>query len=136
MTTWAEALALVTQLEESGVDEAEVVAGGMTVRYSRSQGGLPVAPESSDPAPVAVASGLVDVTAPMLGVAHLQPAPGKPPFVRAGDTVEPDSSVAIVEVMKMMNTVTAGVRGRVVEVVVEDGALVQHGTVLMRVEPA
>ena len=52
-----------------------------------------------------------------------------------GSTVEPDTIVCIIEVMKMMNSVHAGVAGTIVEVYVENGEPVEYGAPLFRVEP-
>ena len=87
-------------------------------------------------APV-VASGLVDanlrdITSPMLGTFYRAPKPGSPPFVDIGSVVDEDSVIAIIEVMKLMNTVRAGVNGVITEILPADEALVEFGEVLMR----
>jgi acetyl-CoA carboxylase biotin carboxyl carrier protein len=74
-----------------------------------------------------------DVVASLLGTFYRAPKPGAPPFVEVGATVEEDTVVAIIEVMKLMNTVRAGVRGQVVEILPVDGALVEFGETLLRV---
>lgn len=153
---WSEVLALVAQLDSSGLVEAEVVADGVSVRVSRVAGALaspaapPAAPASTAPVPTpepgaaapqapapaaTPADDLVEVIAPMLGVLYRRPAPDQPEFVSVGDVIEAGATVAIIEVMKLMNPVVAEVGGRVAEVVVDDGALVEHGTVLLRLEP-
>lgn len=76
------------------------------------------------------------VTAPLLGTFYSAPKPGEPPFVAVGDRVEADTVCCIVEVMKLMNSVTAGVAGRVAAVHVRDGELVEHGQTLFTIEPA
>jgi acetyl-CoA carboxylase biotin carboxyl carrier protein len=80
--------------------------------------------------------GLATITAPMLGTFYRAEAPGKPPFVEVGARVEPDSIVCIIEVMKMMNSVTAGTAGTIAEVVPRNAELVEYGQPLFRVEPA
>lgn len=75
------------------------------------------------------------ITAPLLGVFYRAPKPGAPPFVEVGQHVMPDTVVGILEVMKLMNQVTAGVTGTIVECVAQDGALVEFGQLLMRLEP-
>jgi acetyl-CoA carboxylase biotin carboxyl carrier protein len=75
------------------------------------------------------------ITAPLLGVFYRAPKPGAPPFVEVGQRVGPDTVVGILEVMKLMNQVTAGVAGTIVECVAQDGALVEFGQLLMRLEP-
>jgi acetyl-CoA carboxylase biotin carboxyl carrier protein len=74
------------------------------------------------------------VTAPLLGTFYRAPRPGAPPFVEVGSEVEPDTVIGIMEVMKLMNTVRAGVRGQVVEILGRDGVLVEYGEVLLRVK--
>ncbi|MGN6870816.1 MAG: acetyl-CoA carboxylase biotin carboxyl carrier protein [Solirubrobacteraceae bacterium] len=82
------------------------------------------------------ADGSVSISAPILGTFYRAEAPGKPPFVEVGSRVEPDTIVCIIEVMKMMNSVPAGVSGTVAEVVAENAQLVEYGEPLFRVEPA
>jgi acetyl-CoA carboxylase biotin carboxyl carrier protein len=92
-------------------------------------------PPTSGAAPAAALTHLVDLTSPLLGVFYRRPAPDKPPFVEIGSEVGPDDPVCIIDVMKMFSRVPAGVAGRVVEILAEDGQLVEHGQVLMRLEP-
>ena len=72
----------------------------------------------------------------MLGTFYRSPKPGAPPFVAVGSAVEEDTIVGIIEVMKLMNTVRAQVRGTVAEFLAADGALVEYGEVLLRVSKA
>jgi acetyl-CoA carboxylase biotin carboxyl carrier protein len=109
---------------------------------ARARGGpSPSAPASSrEPAliekPTAPADGLLTIEAPMLGTFYRAEAPGKPPFVEVGKRVEPDTIVCIIEVMKMMNSVTAGVSGTIAAVVPDNAELVEYGQPLFRVVPA
>jgi acetyl-CoA carboxylase biotin carboxyl carrier protein len=92
---------------------------------------------ASPPAPGSAESdGLATIAAPMLGTFYRAEAPGKPPFIEVGSRVEPDTIVCIIEVMKMMNSVPAGVSGTVAEVIAENAQLVEYGEPLFRVEPA
>jgi acetyl-CoA carboxylase biotin carboxyl carrier protein len=75
------------------------------------------------------------VRSPMVGTFYRAPAPGQPPFVEVGQSVEPDSILCIVEVMKLMNSIEAGVRGTVREIAVENAAAVEAGEVLLAIEP-
>jgi acetyl-CoA carboxylase biotin carboxyl carrier protein len=72
----------------------------------------------------------------MLGTFYRAESPGEPPFVELGSSVEPDTIVCIIEVMKMMNSVPAGVAGTIVEICHENAKLVEYGAPLFRVEPA
>ncbi len=79
-------------------------------------------------------AGEVDVIAPLLGNYYSAPRPGEDPFVQVGDKVEEGTIIAIIEVMKLMNSVRAGVCGRVSEVLVENGSAVEAGQPLIRVK--
>jgi acetyl-CoA carboxylase biotin carboxyl carrier protein len=130
-------------LEESDFDELYLELDGMKLTLRRDG----AAPTTSPPvthtppaaAPPAAAFESGDdarqhtVTAPLLGTFYRAPRPGAPPFVEVGSEVEPDTVIGIMEVMKLMNTVRAGVRGRVAQILARDGALVEYGEVLLRV---
>jgi len=70
-----------------------------------------------------------------VGTFYRAPAPGAPPFVEVGAKVEPDDVVCIIEVMKLMNSIRAGRRGRVVEILAENAELVEYGQPLIVIEP-
>jgi acetyl-CoA carboxylase biotin carboxyl carrier protein len=80
--------------------------------------------------------GLVTIPSPMLGTFYRAESPGSAAFVEVGSTLEPDTTVCIIEVMKMMNSVPAGVSGVIAEIVPENGQLVEYGEPLFRVTPA
>lgn len=82
------------------------------------------------------ADGLAVVAAPLPGTFYRAPRPGADPFVQVGDEVAPDTVVAIVETMKLMNSVHAGTAGRVARVTVDNGEFAPLGTTLMLIEPA
>jgi acetyl-CoA carboxylase biotin carboxyl carrier protein len=75
--------------------------------------------------PDALPAGHILVTSPMLGTYYGAPKPGEPAFVQVGDSVSADAVLCIVEVMKLMNSVTAGAAGEVAAVFVKDGDLVE-----------
>jgi acetyl-CoA carboxylase biotin carboxyl carrier protein len=76
---------------------------------------------------------LTDVRTPLLGTFYRAPRPGAPPFVTVGAVVAPETVVGIIETMKLMNSVTAGVSGTIAEIVLADGEFAEQGTVLMRI---
>jgi acetyl-CoA carboxylase biotin carboxyl carrier protein len=79
--------------------------------------------------------GLLDIPSPLLGIFYRAPKPGEPPFVEIGSTIEENTVIGIIEVMKLMNSARAGVKGEVVEILVQNGAAVEYGEILMRVRP-
>jgi acetyl-CoA carboxylase biotin carboxyl carrier protein len=94
---------------------------------------------SSVPAPAAKtpawAEGSVVVRAPMVGTFYRAPEPGAPPFVDVGTSVDDHTTVCIIEVMKLMNSIPAGVRGTVTHVLVADATPVETGQPLIVVQP-
>ena len=84
----------------------------------------------------AISDGLATIESPMLGTFYRAESPGARPFVEPGSRVEPDTIVCIIEVMKMMNSVPAGISGEVVELCTENAELVEYGQPLFRVQPA
>lgn len=92
----------------------------------------PVAPVAA-PGPQGAATGTA-VTAPMMGTFYAAPKPGEPSFVAVGDRVEADTQIAIIEVMKLMTPVVAGVAGVVRAACVSDGELVDFGLPLFYIE--
>jgi acetyl-CoA carboxylase biotin carboxyl carrier protein len=83
----------------------------------------------------AVPDGLAAVTAPLLGTFYVAPEPGAPPFVQVGAKVTEDTTVGLIEVMKVFNSVRAGVNGTIVELVVQNGQFVEYGQPLFFVKP-
>jgi len=75
------------------------------------------------------------VRAPMVGTFYRAPAPGAAPFVEPGARVEPDTIVCIIEVMKLMNSIPAGVSGVVTQVLAENAQPVEYGQPLLAIDP-
>jgi acetyl-CoA carboxylase biotin carboxyl carrier protein len=92
--------------------------------------GLPKAPSAA----IALAPNQRFVTSPMVGTFFRRPNPSLPPFVEVGDEVQADTALCIVEVMKLLNTIEAGCNGRVVSILVDDGASIESGQPLMILE--
>lgn len=110
---------------------------GSAEAVSRDEGLTAGAAPAVGPAPpIAVDGATHNISAPLLGTFYRAPKPGSPPFIEVGSIVEEDTIVGIIEVMKLMNTVRAGTRGRVVAILAQDGALVEYGDTLMRLSKA
>lgn len=80
-------------------------------------------------------SGLVSVTSPMVGTFYEAPSPDEAPYVQKGDRVKADTVICIVEAMKLMNEIESEVNGEIVEILVENGELVEYGQELFLVKP-
>jgi acetyl-CoA carboxylase biotin carboxyl carrier protein len=102
----------------------------------------PATPRPQAPPPAAAAApksrtdiqpgpGEVAITSPMVGTFYRCPKPGDPPFVEVGSAVKDDTVLCIIEVMKLMNSLEAKVKGVVTRILVEDSQPVEHGQPLM-----
>jgi len=118
-------------IDESDVAELRVETDGLSLYVRRGDS----APDVELPAEVPPTDGLHPIVAPMLGVFYRAPAPGATPFADVGARVEETTVVCLIEVMKMMNAVPAGVAGTIVEVCAVNAEAVEYGATLFRVEP-
>ncbi len=102
-------------------------AAAATPSAAPSSGGTPAAP--------AVESGVV-IKSPMVGTFYLSANPESPPFVKVGDHVGPETTVCIVEAMKVFNQIPADMSGQITAVLAENGQPVEFGQPLFRVSPS
>ena len=86
------------------------------------------------PAALKEEEGLTAIKSPMLGAFYRAPKPDAQPFVEVGQMVSEDDTVCIIEVMKLFNTIKAGVRGRILKVCVENAQMVEFQQPLFLVE--
>jgi acetyl-CoA carboxylase biotin carboxyl carrier protein len=119
-------------IDESDVAELRVEIEGLSLYVRRGDDAVSVA---EPPAEAPPADGLQPIVAPMLGIFYRAPAPGATPFVDIGERVDEATVVGLIEVMKMMNAVPAGVSGTIVEVCAGNAEVVEYGAPLFRVEP-
>jgi acetyl-CoA carboxylase biotin carboxyl carrier protein len=128
-------------IDESKLDELRIETPEFKLHVRR--GGATPAEDSPEPkavapapAPAVESDGARSIEAPMLGTFYRAEAPGATPFVDVGTNVDPGTVVCLIEVMKMMNSIQAGVAGTIVEICAENAQLVEFGDPLFRVEPA
>jgi len=140
---------LIRLANESGVAELEVQRGEHRVRIKRA--GLerevvlsapqPVTAPAAAPAPVAASApptekeNLYTIKSPIVGTFYESTSPESGPFVKAGDSVSPKTTVCIIESMKLMNEIEAEVSGTVVARLVENGKPVEYGEALFTIRP-
>ncbi len=161
--TWQDLLNLVAQLNESNFESASVTFGNISVQLSNSESFLsqapvlPVTPQSAPAvqtsAPAEVAQAMSPATAPatqppapatphhgetidapMIGTFYRRPAPGADVFAHPGDRVEADTTIGIIEIMKLMNPIVAGKSGVLGEFLVNDAEPVEFGTPLVQID--
>jgi acetyl-CoA carboxylase biotin carboxyl carrier protein len=131
---------LAELLNETGLTEIEIEQGGTRLRVARQIGGAPMAvpvaaPVAAAPAPEAPAAPKGPpkgaVPSPMVGTVYVGPEPGKPPFVKVGDTVKEGDTLLIVEAMKTMNPILAPQAGKILEICIRDAEPVEFGQTLV-----
>ncbi len=86
-------------------------------------------------APAAADPSLIEIRAPIMGRYYARPDPGSPPFIAVGAQVTADSTIGLIEVMKIYTAVPAEVAGEVVEICVKDAEFIEFGQVICRVRP-
>ena len=111
-------------------ETAPVLSSTSPKAYSKAGELIPAHDPTAGVAPGWAPESIV-IRAPMVGTLYRAPEPGAPPFVKIGQVVEPDTTVCIIEVMKLMNSIRAGSRGVVAQVLVDDGATVETGAPLI-----
>jgi acetyl-CoA carboxylase biotin carboxyl carrier protein len=123
-------------IDESDLDELHIETENFVLHVSKGAGG-DASPSSTPerPAPTEPEDdGGPAIKSPMLGTFYRAERPGAEPFVDVGTEVEADTIVCIIEVMKMMNSVPAGIAGTIAEVCCDNAALVEYGQPLFRVD--
>lgn len=148
---------LVELMKEHDLSEVELRGGARRIRLRR--GAAPMAPSymvasAPPPAPpmaaapaaagektapassAAEGANIALIKSPMVGTFYSRPNPNAAPFVKPGDHVNPDTTVCIIEAMKVFNEIPAEARGRVVAVLVSDGEAVDHGKPLFKIDTA
>jgi len=148
----AELRRLIRLVQRTGIGELEVSAGGRAVRITAVPGAHPAganaAPAVAIPAPAAGAAPgaggapapaksdrYIAITSPMVGTFYRAPAPDADPYIEVGSAVEIGQTVCIIEAMKLMNEIEAEVRGRVVQILVENAQPVEFGQKLFLLDP-
>jgi len=138
---------LIELMEEHDLAEIDLKQGDHGVRIKRGGEVVPVsapatrvAPRSAAPAEPAAPESAAEarmlvIKSPMVGTFYKASGPDSPPFVKVGDRIGPEKTVCIVEAMKVFNEIPAGVSGQVVAILVENGAPVEFGQPLIKVDP-
>jgi acetyl-CoA carboxylase biotin carboxyl carrier protein len=124
-------------IDESDLDELRIETGDLKLHVLRGEASTREAVGSEAPAEMKAAGAdgaIKSIKAPMPGTFYRAGGPGMEPFVDVGARVEPDTIVCIIEIMKMMNSVPAGVSGTIVEICAEDAQVIRDGATLFRVQ--
>jgi acetyl-CoA carboxylase biotin carboxyl carrier protein len=136
---------LIELMKKHDLSEIDLKQADQQVRLKRGADDLPrvaaaPAPRLAEPAAAQPEQKADDskhavITSPMVGTFYRASSPEAAPFVKVGDRIGPESTVCIIEAMKVFNEIPAGVSGQVVAVLVENGAPIEFGQPLLKVDP-
>lgn len=141
---------LITLMNENELMELEVEREGMKVRLKKSvSGGIETITEAScaakpahaikmeekAPEPAKEEPTFIAIKAPMVGTFYRSPSPEAKSYVEIGQTIDAGQVVCIIEAMKLMNEIKSEIKGKVIEVLVENARSVEYGQPLFKVEP-
>jgi acetyl-CoA carboxylase biotin carboxyl carrier protein len=125
----------ITELEVTeGEEKVKIVKGGQGVAYAAAPAIAAAPALVAQSAPTLAAAPLAAPTpegktikSPMVGTFYAAPAPDKSDFVNVGSSVKSAQTVCIIEAMKLLNEIEAGVDGTIVEILVQNGSAVEFG---------
>ena len=141
---------LIALMNENELMELEVERDGMKIRLRKSSSGrietimeehavsnIGQVVKAGDKTvePAAKERNLIAIKAPMVGTFYRSANPEAKPYAEIGQTVEVGQVVCIIEAMKLMNEIKSEVKGKVVEILVENARSIEYGQVLFMVEP-
>lgn len=144
---------MIALMNENGLVEIEIEREGLRIRLKKAGGSgvpeitqesyivhapqdVPSAAVAKEAAAAAAKSKYLEIKAPMVGTFYRAPAPDAPAFVEKGAMIEPGQVICIIEAMKLMNEIKSEVKGKVVDITVENAQPVEFGHVLFLIEPA
>jgi acetyl-CoA carboxylase biotin carboxyl carrier protein len=141
---------MINLMNENSLMELEIEKDGMRIRLKKTapdqgsyQGPVLIerqsfaqaaAPAEAAPAAEKMAVKSVEIKAPMVGTFYRAPAPEAPPYVEVGQTIEAGQVICIIEAMKLMNEIKSEVRGKILEIVVENAEPVEFGQTMFIIE--
>ncbi|MCL2347496.1 MAG: acetyl-CoA carboxylase biotin carboxyl carrier protein [Planctomycetaceae bacterium] len=146
---------LVELMREYRISEVDLQHGDMRIQLKGNETSAPMAfptalqptaapvsmqvaptpPIAPPPSAVSDDAGLVLIKSPMVGTFYASPNPNSPPFVKVGDSVGPETTVCILEAMKVFNEIQAECSGKVVAVLAKNGEPVEFGKPLFKIDP-
>lgn len=144
---------MVTLMNENGLVELEIEKDGTRIRLKKTSignieaftgpiaAGMEKAPhqivqaQQAPATPEKVVTKTVEIKSPMVGTFYRAPSPESASYVEAGQTIEPGQVICIIEAMKLMNEIKSEVRGKILEILVDNAEPVEFGQPLFLIEP-
>ncbi len=144
---------MVNLMNENGLMELEIEKEGMRIRLKKTAAGIEMGapilverqraeqqPVAKHDAPAQAAKELisksVEIKSPMVGTFYRAPSPEAPPYVEVGQNIEPGQVICIIEAMKLMNEIKSEIKGKIIEVLVDNAEPLEFGQPMFLIEPA
>ena len=143
---------MLNLMNENGLVELEIEKDGTRIKLKKTASGMesytgPIVVErqaqSMEQPPRKIAEPItekpsiktVEIRAPMVGTFYRAPAPEAPPYVEVGQTIEPGQVICIIEAMKLMNEIKSEIKGKILEILVDNAEPVEFGQPMLLIEP-
>ncbi len=141
---------MIALMNENNLMELEVEKEGMRIRLKKSGGAVgteaPIIVERENIAQAATAkesaqesvktvASSVEIKAPMVGTFYRAPSPETPPYVEVGQVIESGQVICVIEAMKLMNEIKSEIKGKIIEILVENAEPVEFGQPMLLIEP-
>ncbi|MFA4854140.1 MAG: acetyl-CoA carboxylase biotin carboxyl carrier protein [Candidatus Omnitrophota bacterium] len=143
---------MINLMNENGLVEFEVEKEGMRIRLKKTSAGLeglngPILIERQGMAPAGTPAQIapeaqdknlvktVEIKSPMVGTFYRAPNPEAPAYAEVGQIIEPGQVICVIEAMKLMNEIKSEIRGKILEILVDNAEPVEFGQPLFLIEP-
>lgn len=137
---------MINLMNENGLTELEIEKEGVRIRLKKGAGGSVektleyITPQARPQAQPQIPEKAkertgIEVKAPMVGTFYRSPSPEAPPYINMGDTIQPGQVICIIEAMKLMNEIKSEVKGKIIDIQVDNAEPVEFSQVLFIVEP-
>lgn len=141
---------MINLMNDNGLVELEIEKDDMRIRLKKTGSGaegysgpvvierekIPQGPAKEAQEPVEKPAGkTVEIKAPMVGTFYRAPSPEAPPYVEVGQVVETGQVICIIEAMKLMNEIKSEIKGKILEILVDNAEPVEFGQPMFLIEP-
>jgi len=144
---------MISLMNENGITELEVEKEGVRIKLKKGSSGYDKAVEfvaqspaetrnsaqsaAAAAAPIKAANSTsVEIKSPMVGTFYRSPSPEAPAYVNIGDSIEPGQVICIIEAMKLMNEIKSEIKGKIIDIQVDNAEPVEFGQALFVIEPS
>lgn len=141
---------MINLMNENGLTELEIEKDGLRIKLRKTASGSEITKEpivvqtqrisegpvrESAEAVERAVSKAIEIKAPMVGTFYRAPSPEAPPYVEVGQTIEVGQVICIIEAMKLMNEIKSEIKGRILEILVDNAEPVEFGQPMFLIEP-